>query len=106
MMNASKCQNVYGEFSYYRKVNGMFTISSFVLHRAELFISEAGARENANRVLVVITDGESHDRSELGNAAQDAEQKKITRYAIGVRNFPTLPIHRTIINVLLTVLCL
>ncbi|XP_053540892.1 integrin alpha-M [Ictalurus punctatus] len=51
---------------------------------AELFTSEAGARENANRVLVVITDGESHDRDQLGNAAQDAEQKKITRYAIGV----------------------
>ncbi|KAB5555295.1 hypothetical protein PHYPO_G00032070 [Pangasianodon hypophthalmus] len=51
---------------------------------SELFTRQAGARENANRVLVVITDGESHDRSELGTAAWEAEQKKITRYAIGV----------------------
>lgn len=63
---------------------GTYTATAIKRVVAELFISEAGARENANRVLVVITDGESHDRSELGNAAQDAEQKKITRYAIGV----------------------
>ncbi|XP_053540891.1 integrin alpha-M [Ictalurus punctatus] len=63
---------------------GTYTATAIKRVVAELFTSEAGARENANRVLVVITDGESHDRSELGNAAQDAEQKKITRYAIGV----------------------
>ncbi|KAF5891661.1 integrin alpha-M-like, partial [Clarias magur] len=50
----------------------------------ELFTTQAGARENTNRVLVVITDGESNDRYNLRTAAQNAERKKIIRYAIGV----------------------
>ncbi|KAK3529236.1 hypothetical protein QTP70_021912, partial [Hemibagrus guttatus] len=50
----------------------------------ELFTPRAGARENANRVLVVITDGQSHDRFDLPSAAEQAERKKIVRYAIGV----------------------
>ncbi|KAK3560109.1 hypothetical protein QTP86_033877, partial [Hemibagrus guttatus] len=52
--------------------------------RDELFTPRAGARENANRVLVVITDGQSHDRFDLPSAAEQAERKKIVRYAIGV----------------------
>lgn len=84
----------------------MFTISLFDLHRDELFIPQAGARENANRVLVVITDGESHDRNRLGYVVQSAERKKIIRYAIGVSYSPALPVHRTVIKVLFTVLCL
>lgn len=59
-------------------------INSFVLHRADVFTHQAGARKNANRVLVVITDGESHDRNQLATAVLNAEQKKIIRYAIGV----------------------
>ncbi|KAF4085381.1 hypothetical protein AMELA_G00117390 [Ameiurus melas] len=63
---------------------GTYTATAIKRVVDELFTSAAGARENANRVMVVITDGESHDRNELGNAAQNAERKKITRYAIGV----------------------
>lgn len=36
------------------------------------------------KVLIVITDGESHDRIYLGQAASLAENKKIVRFAIGV----------------------
>uniref|UniRef100_A0AAY5EBJ2 VWFA domain-containing protein n=1 Tax=Electrophorus electricus TaxID=8005 RepID=A0AAY5EBJ2_ELEEL len=50
----------------------------------ELFTSSAGARPNANRVLLVITDGESTDGVNLLSAIENAEKKKITRYAIGV----------------------
>uniref|UniRef100_A0AAY5EZE4 VWFA domain-containing protein n=1 Tax=Electrophorus electricus TaxID=8005 RepID=A0AAY5EZE4_ELEEL len=50
----------------------------------ELFTSSAGARPNAKRVLLVITDGESTDRFYLQTAIENAEKKKITRYAIGV----------------------
>lgn len=64
----------------------MFTNTSFILHRDELFTPEAGARDNANRVLVVITDGQSHDRQQLPSATYEAERKKIIRYAIGVRD--------------------
>ncbi|KAM9462478.1 integrin alpha-X-like, partial [Clarias gariepinus] len=50
----------------------------------ELFTPQAGARENTNRVLVVITDGESNDRDNLATAAYNAKNKNIIRYAIGV----------------------
>uniref|UniRef100_A0AAY5ERQ1 VWFA domain-containing protein n=1 Tax=Electrophorus electricus TaxID=8005 RepID=A0AAY5ERQ1_ELEEL len=49
----------------------------------ELFTSSAGARPNANRVLLIITDGESNDGgNRLMVAIENAEKKKITRYAI------------------------
>uniref|UniRef100_A0A671SDQ0 Integrin alpha-M-like n=1 Tax=Sinocyclocheilus anshuiensis TaxID=1608454 RepID=A0A671SDQ0_9TELE len=51
----------------------------------ELFVSEAGARPSASKILVVITDGESTD-SFLAEAVQQAQAKSITRYAIGVGN--------------------
>uniref|UniRef100_A0AAY5ECL8 VWFA domain-containing protein n=1 Tax=Electrophorus electricus TaxID=8005 RepID=A0AAY5ECL8_ELEEL len=47
----------------------------------ELFTSSAGARPNANRVLLIITDGESNDGgNRLMVAIENAEKKKITRY--------------------------
>ncbi|XP_027018996.2 integrin alpha-M-like [Tachysurus fulvidraco] len=52
----------------------------------EVFTSRAGARENANKVLVVITDGQSNDRIPLSDAVQNAEKKNIIRYAVGVGN--------------------
>ncbi|MCJ8738258.1 hypothetical protein PDJAM_G00033670 [Pangasius djambal] len=90
---SSKCE-IHIKFNSFSSTNqihwisqfksGTYTASAIKKVVSELFTSEAGARENANRVLVVITDGESHDRNELGTAARNAEQKKITRYAIGV----------------------
>lgn len=77
----------------------MFMDSLFDLHRDELFTPRAGARENANRVLVVITDGASNDRNDLGNAAWSAQQKKIVRYAIGVSNSPAMSVNRTFMKV-------
>uniref|UniRef100_A0A672NI54 Integrin alpha-M-like n=1 Tax=Sinocyclocheilus grahami TaxID=75366 RepID=A0A672NI54_SINGR len=50
-----------------------------------LFVSEAGARPSASKILVVITDGESTDYF-LAEAVQQAHAKSITRYAIGVGN--------------------
>ncbi|RXN35714.1 integrin alpha-M-like protein [Labeo rohita] len=53
----------------------------------ELFVSERGARPSASKILVVITDGESTDKDDsLTEAVQQAQAKKITRYAIGVGN--------------------
>ncbi|XP_050959108.1 integrin alpha-M-like [Labeo rohita] len=53
----------------------------------ELFASEGGARPSASKILVVITDGESTDKYDsLTEAVQQAQAKKITRYAIGVGN--------------------
>ncbi|XP_076844021.1 integrin alpha-M-like isoform X2 [Brachyhypopomus gauderio] len=52
----------------------------------ELFTYRAGARPNAKRILIIITDGESSDRSNLQHTINKAEKEKITRYAIGVGN--------------------
>ncbi|XP_067225484.1 integrin alpha-X-like [Chanodichthys erythropterus] len=52
----------------------------------ELFVSSGGARPSANKILVVITDGESTDPDDLTEAVQQAQAKNIIRYAIGVGN--------------------
>ncbi|XP_006805783.1 integrin alpha-X-like [Neolamprologus brichardi] len=49
-----------------------------------VFTPQTGSRPNVKKVLIVITDGQSHDRSDLGGAAQLAESKNIIRFAIGV----------------------
>ncbi|KAI5102987.1 integrin alpha-X-like, partial [Silurus meridionalis] len=63
---------------------GTYTATAIKKVVNEVFSIQAGAREKANRVLVVITDGQSHDRNDLPSAANSAEKKKIIRYAIGV----------------------
>ncbi|XP_019218190.1 integrin alpha-M isoform X2 [Oreochromis niloticus] len=51
-----------------------------------VFTSHGRSRPNVKKVLIVITDGESQDRTDLGGAAQLAESKNIVRFAIGVGN--------------------
>lgn len=50
----------------------------FLGHRAHVFKEESGARPDATKVLVIITDGEASDTGNI-DAAQG-----ITRYIIGV----------------------
>nr|XP_033773368.1 integrin alpha-M-like [Geotrypetes seraphini] len=51
----------------------------------EVFTSGMGSRQNANRILVVITDGETYgDNLPLSEVAAEADRSKIIRYAIGV----------------------
>ncbi|XP_055057258.2 integrin alpha-M [Misgurnus anguillicaudatus] len=50
----------------------------------QLFTETAGARPSAVKLLVVITDGQSHDKSELKTASLEAQRKNIIRFAIGV----------------------
>lgn len=50
----------------------------FLGHRTHVFKEESGARPDATKVLVIITDGEASDNGNI-DAAQD-----ITRYIIGV----------------------
>ncbi|XP_056325963.1 integrin alpha-M-like [Danio aesculapii] len=52
----------------------------------DLFTPNGGTRPSAKKILVVITDGESHDRYLLKDAASQAEAKSIVRFAIGVGN--------------------
>ncbi|XP_042073002.1 integrin alpha-M [Haplochromis burtoni] len=48
-----------------------------------VFTPQGGSRPNVKKVLIVITNGQSHDRTDLGGAAQLAESKNIVRFAIG-----------------------
>ncbi|XP_073684902.1 integrin alpha-X-like [Garra rufa] len=68
------------------KRGGTYTANAILKLVNELFTSAGGARSSAKKILVVITDGESHDRNLLSNAASQAEANSIARFAIGVGN--------------------
>ncbi|XP_050960962.1 integrin alpha-X-like, partial [Labeo rohita] len=50
----------------------------------DLFTLHGGARPSAKKILLVITDGQSHDWSLREKATADANAKNIRRFAIGV----------------------
>lgn len=51
-------------------------------HRSEAF--RRGGRPGAQKVMIVITDGESHDSQHLLQAVASSERDNITMYAIAV----------------------
>lgn len=65
---------------------GRETRTAYAIHMActEAFSTERGAREGATKVMIVVTDGESHDGEELPDALKECEDRNITRYAIAV----------------------
>ena len=68
----------------------MFPSSS--LDRRELFHSKSGARENALKILVVITDGEKFgDPLGYEDVIPEADRKGVIRYVIGVGNVALWP---------------
>ncbi|NXD46401.1 ITA10 protein, partial [Copsychus sechellarum] len=50
----------------------------------ESFSPAQGGRPGATRLLLVVTDGESHDGDELPAALAECDQQNVTRYAIAV----------------------
>ncbi|XP_076120713.1 basement membrane-specific heparan sulfate proteoglycan core protein-like isoform X4 [Alosa pseudoharengus] len=50
----------------------------------DLFDSSAGARPDAHRILIVLTDGQSFDAPRYPSVTALADEKHITRYAIGI----------------------
>lgn len=58
--------------------------TSFSFGSNDVFSPYRGSRAGVTKVLIVITDGESNDNTELASAADFAEKKKIVRFAIGV----------------------
>lgn len=51
-------------------------------HSSQAF--KHGGRRGAKKVMIVITDGESHDSADLQQVIKDCEKDGITRYAIAV----------------------
>ncbi|XP_059909662.1 integrin alpha-10 isoform X1 [Gadus macrocephalus] len=65
---------------------GRETRTAYAIHMGctEAFSAERGARDGATKVMIVVTDGESHDGEELPEALEECEKRNITRYAIAV----------------------
>lgn len=52
--------------------------------RKEAFTEARGARRGVNKVMVIVTDGESHDNYHLKKVIQDCEDDNIQRFAIAI----------------------
>ncbi|XP_021565023.1 integrin alpha-11 [Carlito syrichta] len=53
--------------------------------RSEAF--QKGGRKGAKKVMIVITDGESHDSPDLERVIQQSERDNVTRYAVAVLGY-------------------
>lgn len=51
---------------------------------------QKGGRKGAKKVMIVITDGESHDSPDLEKVIQQSEKDNVTRYAVAVSPIPPL----------------
>ncbi|XP_068270569.1 integrin alpha-10 [Nyctibius grandis] len=65
---------------------GRETRTALAIRRActEAFSPARGGRAGATRLMIVVTDGESHDGEELPEALEECERRNVTRYAIAV----------------------
>lgn len=52
--------------------------------RKEAFTEARGARRGVKKVMVIVTDGESHDNHQLNKVIQDCEDESIQRFSIAV----------------------
>lgn len=66
--------------------NILYFVLCFLLlfYSNNVFVASKGSRENAQKVLIVITDGESQRKDVLAGAVKAADSKNIVRFAIGV----------------------
>ncbi|GAB5567273.1 integrin alpha-1 isoform X1 [Prionailurus iriomotensis] len=52
--------------------------------RKEAFTEARGARRGVKKVMVIVTDGESHDNHQLNKVIQDCEDENIQRFSIAI----------------------
>ncbi|XP_067084034.1 integrin alpha-2-like [Osmerus mordax] len=74
------------------KINQMYGHSTNTFHAISYacqwgFHADSGGRPGVPKVMVVITDGESHDRAFRDNVIQDCEKQQITRFGIAVLGY-------------------
>lgn len=76
------------QLTCYHSYNLMFLVFflSFLnlLFRKEAFTPERGARPDAKKVMVIVTDGESHDFYKQERVIRDCENDGIVRFGIAV----------------------
>lgn len=56
-----------------------------ICHRDSAYTAAAGGRPGATKVMVVVTDGESHDGSMLNSVIAQCNEDNILRFGIAVR---------------------
>lgn len=61
-------------------------INPIFYNRQYAFSPESGGRPTATKVMVVVTDGESHDGSNLKTVIGKCNEDNITRFGIAVSN--------------------
>lgn len=65
-------------------------INPIFYNRQHAFSPESGGRPTATKVMVVVTDGESHDGSNLETVIGKCNEDNITRFGIAVSNTLTI----------------
>ncbi|KAJ8396608.1 hypothetical protein AAFF_G00016740 [Aldrovandia affinis] len=63
------------------------TFHAIEFARDYAFLPENGGRPGASKVMVVVTDGESHDKSMRNDVIAKCEEDKITRFGIAVLGY-------------------
>ncbi|XP_077203207.1 integrin alpha-2 [Paroedura picta] len=63
------------------------TFKAIDFARRSAFSSDAGGRPTASKVMVVVTDGESHDGSDLQKVIAECNEDNITRFGIAVLGY-------------------
>lgn len=63
----------------------------FDYFRKEAFTEARGARRGVKKVMVIVTDGESHDNHQLNKVIQDCEDENIQRFSIAVSTWLEMP---------------
>ncbi|XP_028679015.2 integrin alpha-11a [Erpetoichthys calabaricus] len=66
---------------------GAETRTAFGIEIARSEAFKRGGRRGSKKVMIVITDGESHDSPDLQKVIEDSEKDDITRYAIAVLGY-------------------
>ncbi|KAK0155240.1 Integrin alpha-X [Merluccius polli] len=65
---------------------GTYTAKAIAHVANDVFSTSRGSRSDSKKFLIVITDGESNDNSQLSSAVQQAERIGVVRFSIGVGN--------------------
>ncbi|XP_053127613.1 integrin alpha-11 isoform X1 [Hemicordylus capensis] len=73
--------------SHIEQRGGTETRTAFGIEFARSEAFQKGGRKGAKKVMIVITDGESHDSPDLEKVIEGSEKDNVTRYAVAVLGY-------------------
>ncbi|XP_017685760.1 PREDICTED: integrin alpha-11 [Lepidothrix coronata] len=80
-------KDVVAAASHIEQRGGTETRTAYGIEFARSEAFQKGGRKGAKRVMIVITDGESHDSPDLEKVIEDSERDNVTRYAVAVLGY-------------------